>query len=135
MKACLPTKPMYCSREYFKTSRLIQQYEKPTSKKFKTNEYVNSVVKYILPFIKTYFRQKYIKYVKCTQYQFLLWKCGNGFIKIKQMNKIKLKTKANKNWNEWALLSSSYYFCWILVVPWIYYNMWVHSEPTVNVKN
>ena len=27
----LPTKPMYCSREYFKTSRLIQQYEKPTS--------------------------------------------------------------------------------------------------------
>ena len=31
MKACLPTKPMYCSREYFKTSRLIQQYEKPTS--------------------------------------------------------------------------------------------------------
>ena len=31
MKASLPTKPMYCSREYFKTSRLIQQYEKPTS--------------------------------------------------------------------------------------------------------
>ena len=24
------TKPMYCSREYFKTSRLIQQYEKST---------------------------------------------------------------------------------------------------------
>ena len=31
MKASLPTKPMYCSREYFKTSRFIQQYEKPTS--------------------------------------------------------------------------------------------------------
>ena len=31
MGASLPTKPMYCSREYFKTSRLIQQYEKPTS--------------------------------------------------------------------------------------------------------
>ena len=31
MKACLTTKPMYCSREYFKTSRLIQQYEKSTS--------------------------------------------------------------------------------------------------------
>ena len=30
MKACLTTKPMYCSREYFKTSRLIQQYEKST---------------------------------------------------------------------------------------------------------
>ena len=26
----LTTKPMYCSREYFKTSRLIQQYEKST---------------------------------------------------------------------------------------------------------
>ena len=32
MKACLTTKPMYCSREYIKTSRLIQQYEKSTSK-------------------------------------------------------------------------------------------------------
>ena len=32
MKASLPTKPMYCSREYFMTSRLIQQYEKPTAK-------------------------------------------------------------------------------------------------------
>ena len=30
MKACLTTKPIYCSREYFKTSRLIQQYEKST---------------------------------------------------------------------------------------------------------
>ena len=28
------TKPMYCSREYFKTSRLIQQYEKSTLKFF-----------------------------------------------------------------------------------------------------
>ena len=27
MKASLPTKPMYCSREYFNTSRVIQQYE------------------------------------------------------------------------------------------------------------
>ena len=26
-------KPMYCSREYFKTSRLIQQYEKSTLNK------------------------------------------------------------------------------------------------------
>ena len=31
MKASLPTKPMYCSREYSNTSRLIQQYEKSTS--------------------------------------------------------------------------------------------------------
>ena len=32
MKACLPSKPMYCSREYQASTRLIQQYEKSTSK-------------------------------------------------------------------------------------------------------
>ena len=31
MKACLPSKPMYCSREYQASTRLIQQYEKSTS--------------------------------------------------------------------------------------------------------
>ena len=34
MKACLTTKPMYCSREYQPTTRIIQQYEKSTSNTF-----------------------------------------------------------------------------------------------------
>ena len=32
MKACLPSKPMNCSREYQTSTRLIQQYEKSTSR-------------------------------------------------------------------------------------------------------
>ena len=32
MKACLPSKPMYCSREYQASTRLILQYEKSTSR-------------------------------------------------------------------------------------------------------
>ena len=48
MKACLPSKPMYCSREYQASTGLIQQYEKSTSK---IGEALieNVIMKYCIP--------------------------------------------------------------------------------------
>ena len=49
MKACLTAKPMYCSREYFKTSRLIQQYKKSTLNVTVVHHTCEGFLRFVLP--------------------------------------------------------------------------------------
>ena len=53
MKAFLTTKPMYCSREYFKTSSLIQQYEKSTPNYTTGDRYILCVIDEVTNYIIT----------------------------------------------------------------------------------
>ena len=69
MKACLPSKPMYCSREYQPSRRLNQQYEKSTLNYEKTvYEILEKDIGLILPKFED--REKNIKQ-KCQKRQII----------------------------------------------------------------